>query len=768
MDAERWKLLEELFEQASELPVHERPTFIDAKSAGDNWLRTKLEQLLSGQDNASQFFSSFKDDIFLAGFSPNEVPGPEDHPYIGTSIGPYKIVAVLGMGGMGEVFEGVDTRLDRQVALKFLSDHYLRDEIARKRFISEARAASRLDHPHIATVYDVSQTDAGRPFIAMQCCLGGTLQDLIYRMPLPISDVVQYVLQIANGLSAAHEAGIIHRDIKPGNLLFTSSGSIKIVDFGLARVEGQESLTQAGKAMGTAAYMAPEQVRGEELDPRADIWSLGVILYEMLVRQRPFRGDSITAILYSVTEKEPVPISALRPGIPIQLQHIVAKALQKDRELRYPDTQALIKDLEDVRDSRQTVSKPILQYPPERFGSTSQTVEIQAVHSDKAPVSILIVDDEPNLELLLRQFFKRRMPNGPWPLEFAENGEVALKKIEENPDIALVLTDIQMPVMDGLTLLSHLSKLPRIHKSIVISAYGDIKNIREAMNRGAYDFVIKPIDFEDLQQTILKTTREIHRQRSASQTALSLQSLKNEIELAHSIQTTLLPPPLSPSSHIAVHAFLDATPNMQGDFYDYFWLDSQRFGFFVGDVAATGFTSAMYMAMGRTLLKADAQRGLSPEACMKALNTYLSLEYHGDFYITAFYGILDIKTGTLSYCNAGHNPPYLLSANKEVQEITWDGSIAIGVDTAANYTLHTVQLNPGDALMLVTDGIFKVLNPDGKLYTEDNIFKTLRSSSSFEPVRLINTLIRDITHFADENDLPDDVALLALKYLKKS
>ena len=766
MEAERWNLLEALFEQASELPAKEREQFIKEKSANDEWLLTQLEKLLSSQENASQFFNTFKDDIFLAGFSPGDKPDHESHPYIGTSIGPYKVVSVLGRGGMGEVFEGVDTRLDRQVALKFLSDQYLRDEIARKRFISEARAASRLDHPHIATVYDVSQTDSGRPYIAMQCCLGGSLQDLITRMPLSISDVVQYVMQVAHGLEAAHKAGIIHRDIKPGNLLFTSSGSIKIVDFGLARVEGQESLTQAGRAMGTAAYMAPEQVRGEELDPRVDIWSLGVILYEMLVRQRPFRGDSITSILYAVTEKEPVPISALRPGIPIQLQHVVAKALQKNRDLRYSDIPSLIKDLEDVRDSRQTVSKPIIQYPPERFGSHSQTVEVKTT-PDSNPVSILIVDDEPNLELLLRQFFKRRMPNGPWPLEFAENGEIALKKIEENPDIALVLTDIQMPVMDGLTLLSHLSKLTRIHKSIVISAYGDIKNIREAMNRGAYDFVIKPLDFEDLKQTILKTTREIHRLRSASQTALSLQSLKNEIELAHSIQTTLLPAPLSGSSYIAVHAFLDATPSMQGDFYDYFWLDSERFGFFIGDVAATGFTSAMYMAMGRTLLKADAQRGLSPEACMKALNTYLSLEYHGDFYVTAFYGILNIKTGTLCYCNAGHNPPYLLTANNEVKEITWDGSIAIGIDTAANYTLHTAQLIPGDALMLVTDGIFKVLNTDGKLYTENNLLKSLKGSPSLDPPRLISQLIRDMTDFAEENDLPDDVALLALKYLKK-
>ena len=190
MEAERWKLLEDLFEKANTIPAEERPQFIEEATKGDEWLRKQLIRLIAGQDDASHFFSSFKDDIFPEDFTPNRDLVSENHPLIGTSIGPYNIVARLGQGGMGEVFEGIDTRLDRQVALKFLSDHYLQDDIARKRFISEARAASRLDHPHIATVFDVSQTNSGRPFIAMQCCLGGSLRDLISRMPFSISDTV--------------------------------------------------------------------------------------------------------------------------------------------------------------------------------------------------------------------------------------------------------------------------------------------------------------------------------------------------------------------------------------------------------------------------------------------------------------------------------------------------------------------------------------------------------------------------------------------------
>ena len=267
---------------------------------------------------------------------------------IDQTISHYRVLEKLGGGGMGIVYKAHDQRLQRTVALKFLPPEMTRDEDARERFIHEARAASALDHPNICTIHDIDQADDGQTFIVMAYYAGETLKKKIAQGSLPVDEALDYTMQIAEGLSRAYGAGIVHRDIKPANVMVTEEGVAKIVDFGLAKVQ-DVCLTKTGSTVGTAAYMSPEQTRGEVVDHRTDLWSLGVVLYEMLTGARPFRGDYEQAIVYSILNEEPEPISVLRPEVPASVAQVVEKLLKKERAQRYESITALLEDLEGVR-----------------------------------------------------------------------------------------------------------------------------------------------------------------------------------------------------------------------------------------------------------------------------------------------------------------------------------------------------------------------------------------------------------------------------------
>ncbi|MFQ5641603.1 MAG: serine/threonine-protein kinase, partial [bacterium] len=298
---------------------------------------------------------------------------------IGKKIRHYKILEKLGEGGMGVVYKAEDTKLKRDVAIKFLPRQIAASDEERERFKIEAQAAAALNHPNIATIYAIEEHD-DEMFIVMEYIEGRELREFIHEIPLgpplkkgeenqsppfakggqggflPIDDVLNYATQIAAGLQAAHEKGITHRDIKSANIMITEKGQVKIMDFGLAKIGGGAQLTKDHSTLGTAAYMSPEQARGEKVDHRTDIWAFGVVLYEMLTGELPFKGDYEQAVIYSILNEEPEPLVQLCPDAPQALRQIVEKALQKELEERYATASDLLHDLKEQTSTERSAS----------------------------------------------------------------------------------------------------------------------------------------------------------------------------------------------------------------------------------------------------------------------------------------------------------------------------------------------------------------------------------------------------------------------------
>ncbi len=283
--------------------------------------------------------------------------------HIGSSIGRYKIVEKLGEGGMGVVYKAEDTTLERTVALKFLAQHLLDDEEAKERFLREAKAAAALSHPNICTVYEIAEVD-GKTFIAMEFLEGESLEEHITKGPLSLKDALDFARQTADGLQAAHNKGVFHRDIKPANILISPEGRATVMDFGLARLTEASRLTKLDTAMGTVAYMSPEQGQGMAVDNRTDIWALGCVLYEMVSGQRPFQGQYDQALLYEIVHQEPAPLTGLRTGVPVEMEFIATKCLAKDAEDRYQAAKEVAVDLRTLAEKLKSGRSTILRTTP--------------------------------------------------------------------------------------------------------------------------------------------------------------------------------------------------------------------------------------------------------------------------------------------------------------------------------------------------------------------------------------------------------------------
>jgi len=352
MKAERWKQVNDLFQSAVERAPGERAAFLDEACHGDESLRREVGSLLTSYERSENF-------IELPAFevAPELVTNDRTGALIGKLIGHYRIESLIGVGGMGEVYLARDERLGRKAALKLLPGNLTTDEIQLSRFKNEARSASALNHPNILTVYEIG-AEGNRQFIATEFIEGVTLRASIARGRINPHTALEIAVQVASALAAAHEAGVVHRDIKPENIMLRPDGYAKVLDFGIAKLTEQRPAsdghtveitamlqTRAGLVLGTAHYMSPEQARGQKVDARSDIWSLGVVLYEMVGGNPPFRGETPSDCIASILTTEPPPLSGVLPDVPLKLESILQKALRKNSDERYQTIKEMLADL---------------------------------------------------------------------------------------------------------------------------------------------------------------------------------------------------------------------------------------------------------------------------------------------------------------------------------------------------------------------------------------------------------------------------------------
>ena len=357
MTPERWQEIEAVLQGALDRPPAERDSFLDDACAGDEGLKEEANSLISAYDEAGDFIEqpAIAQDARV-------LIGREQDQRIGREIGPYRIIERLGAGGMGEVYLAQDARLNRMVALKILPAYFASDDARLRRFQSEARAASALNHPNILTIHEVGESEDFR-FIATEFIDGQTIRELIAKGDLSVEEILDVAEQVAFALSAAHAAGIVHRDIKPENIMRRTDGLVKILDFGIAKLTEQQMLehgiescvsaqTEAGMVLGTVDYMSPEQARALVVDERTDVWSLGVVIYEMLTRRKPFAAATRIDTMVAILEREPRPLFELERQSTEELQsvqRIIDKALRKERNERYQTTREMLVDLRNVR-----------------------------------------------------------------------------------------------------------------------------------------------------------------------------------------------------------------------------------------------------------------------------------------------------------------------------------------------------------------------------------------------------------------------------------
>lgn len=377
---------------------------------------------------------------------------------------------------------------------------------------------------------------------------------------------------------------------------------------------------------------------------------------------------------------------------------------------------------------------------------------------------ILVVDDEPDLELLLRQKFRRKIRRREISLVFARNGIEALEMLDQYDDIDMVLSDINMPEMDGLTLLSQINSLDLDLRAVIVTAYGDMENIRTAMNRGAFDFLTKPINFDDLETTIDKTIRHLQVMRDALRSRDELVALRQELGVAAQMQESILPKVFPEDPRYDLFAWMTPAKEVGGDFYDFFPVDDGGFAVVVADVSGKGVPAALFMMVSRTLVKGSAVGEREPVKCITEVNQLLYEQNSESMFVTLFYAVLNPASGRLDYVNGGHNLPCLIKRSGQVTWLPGDSGIVLGVLDGFPYQQHTIQLEEGDVVFFYTDGVTEAMDEAGNQFGDDTLLEVLGKVAGADPEEITHRVVQAVHEHADGAPQSDDLTCLALRY----
>jgi sigma-B regulation protein RsbU (phosphoserine phosphatase) len=389
-------------------------------------------------------------------------------------------------------------------------------------------------------------------------------------------------------------------------------------------------------------------------------------------------------------------------------------------------------------------------------------------------IRILSVDDEQDMEMLILQLFRKQIRDKKYEFVFANNGIEALERLEEHKDITLILSDINMPGMDGLTFLSRVNEQGNpLLKAIMISAYGDMDNIRTAMNRGAFDFVTKPVNFEDLEITISKTVEHIEMMTSLEKGREQLIAIQNDLSVAKEIQLSMLPktvPANIGQAGVDLHAFLKPAKAVGGDLYDYFMMDPEHLFFLIGDVSDKGVPAALFMSITKAIFKSQFsnKNGASIVEKVKIVNEFLSEDNSSFMFVTAFVCILNTRTGVLQYVDAGHEPPVIMRADGTVELVKKHGGMALCFDATFDYEAQSLQLHRGDKFILYTDGVPDANNLSGARYNMSGLedFVSKGKGAGMKTAKEINeATLESVVEFIGEANQFDDIAMLTVNYL---
>ncbi len=382
----------------------------------------------------------------------------------------------------------------------------------------------------------------------------------------------------------------------------------------------------------------------------------------------------------------------------------------------------------------------------------------------KNTYKLLFVDDEPDLVPLVLQRFRREIRKKNYQFVFAENGVEALNLISTDPEIDMVVSDINMPQMDGLTLLR---KIPEVNPdlwAIIVSAYGDMKNIRMAMNEGAFDFVVKPIDFEDLKVTITRTINHIKLWREAQASKKKLIALDQELQIANKMQQSILPSVLPEGPNFKIFGTMTPARNVGGDFFDTVKLPDNKIAISIADVSDKGVPAALFMMSSRTLLKGSAISKSDPTTVLEDVNELLIEDNDAGMFVTLIYGVFNIDTGSFIFANGGHNPPILVNENGNAEYLGMPGGIALGMFPGFIFEDKEITLEKGDQIIFYTDGITEAMNVDGELYGEARLIEFVQETIKAGDKDLVTTLVDSVHEFSKGIPQSDDITCLVIRY----